>query len=150
MNIKIINRRGTFPCGAPAETLRRSRTLRSIEGDRVALCGLILSAPNAQPHITLPRARRTHHYGPHTTAVPYPSFLILICFLHFSPVASASDYHINHDAYPSSLVYSAPCQPPDTCTQSPNIHPTTRATTTGGAPAAVTRGDAQGSWHDSG
>ena len=80
------------------------------------VCGLILSAPNAQPHITLPRARRPHHYGPHTTAVPYPSFLILICFLHFSPVASASDYHINHDAYPSSLVYSAPCQPPDTCT----------------------------------
>ena len=83
--------------------LRRSRTLRSIEGERVALCGLILSAPNAQPHITLPRARRTNHYGPHTTAVPYPSFLILICFLHFSPVASASDYQIHHDAHPSYL-----------------------------------------------
>ena len=66
-------------------------------------CGLILSAPHAQPHITLPRARRTHHYGPHATAVPHRSFLILITFLHFFPVASASDYQIHHDAHPSYL-----------------------------------------------
>ena len=150
MNIKIINRRGTFPCGAPAETLRRSRTLRSIEGDRVALCGLILSAPNAQPHITLPRARRTHHYGPHATAVPHRSFLILISFLHFpqSPLLQTTKFTMTHIPAISRLLYTSPAtghlHPKST--HSPNVHPTARATTKGGAPAAATRGDAQGSW----